>query len=71
MDIKDLTQEELDKYDSALVAIIEKIRIIHSLKLEKRLLTDLSEEVPQELNLLIANAVRMNLGREQLRNFYW
>ena len=71
MDIKDLTQEELDKYDSALVAIIEKIRIIHSLKLEKRLLTDLSEEVPQELNLLIANAVRMSLGREQLRNLYW
>jgi len=71
MEIKDLTEEEMDKYDSAYVAIVEKMCIINSLGLEKQLLKDLSEDVPQELNKLIAHAVRMNLGREQLRNFYW
>lgn len=53
MDIKDLTDEELDKYDSAYVAIVDKIRIIHSLGLEKQLLMDLKEDIPQELNKLI------------------
>ena len=71
MEYKDLTDEEMDKYESALVAIVDKIRIIHALGLEKQLLSDLNNDAPQELNLLIANAVRMNLGREQLRNFYW
>ena len=71
MEYKDLTEEEMDKYESALVAIEEKIRIIRALGLEKQLLKDLNEDIPQELNLLIAHAVRMNLGREQLRNFYW
>lgn len=71
MEIKDLTDEELDKYDSAYVAIVEKICIIRALGLEKQLLKDLNEDIPQELNLLIAHAIRMNLGREQLRNLYW
>ena len=71
MEYKDLTDEEMDKYESALVAIVDKIRIIHSLGLEKQILSDLNSDVPQELNTLIAHAVRMNIGREQLRNFYW
>lgn len=71
MDYKDLSDEEMDKYESALVAIVDKIRIIHALGLQKQLLNDLNGDVPQELNVLIAHAVRMNLGREQLRNFYW
>lgn len=71
MDIKDLTQEELDKYDSAYVAIVKNIRIIRALGLEKQLLKDLNEDIPQELNILIAYAIRMDLGREQLRNLYW
>lgn len=71
MEYKDLTEEEMDKYESALVAIEDKIRIIHSLGLQRQLLKDLNEDIPQELNVLIAHAVRMNLGREQLRNFYW
>jgi len=71
MEYKDLTDEEMDKYESALVAIVDKIRIIHALGLQKQLLNDLNGDVPQELNVLIAHAVRMNLGREQLRNFYW
>ena len=71
MEYKDLTEEEMDKYESALVAIEDKIRIIHNLGLQRQLLNDLNEDIPQELNVLIAHAVRMNLGREQLRNFYW
>ena len=71
MEYKDLTDEEMDKYESALVAIVDKIRIIHALGLQKQLLNDLNCDVSQELNVLIAHAVRMNLGREQLRNFYW
>ena len=71
MEYKDLTDEEMDKYESALVAIVDKIRIIHALGLQKQLLKDLNCDVSQELNTLIAHAVRMNLGREQLRNFYW
>lgn len=71
MDYKDLTEEEMDKYESALVAIEDKIRIIHNLGLEKQLLKDLNEDIPLELNKLIAHAVRMSLGREQLRNLYW
>ena len=71
MEYKDLTDEEMDKYESALVAIVDKIRIIHALGLQKQLLNDLNGDVPQELNVLIAHAVRMNLGREQLRNLYW
>ena len=71
MEYKDLTDEEMDKYESALVAIVDKIRIIHALGLQKQLLNDLNGDVPQELNVLIAHAVRMNIGREQLRNFYW
>ena len=71
MEYKDLTEEEMDKYESALVAIEDKIRIIHSLGLQRQLLKDLNEDIPQELNVLIAHAVRLNLGREQLRNFYW
>ena len=71
MDYKDLTEEEMDKYESALVAIEDKIRTIHNLGLEKQLLKDLNEDIPLELNKLIAHAVRMNLGREQLRNLYW
>ncbi len=71
MEYKDLTDEEMDKYESALVAIVDKIRIIHALGLQKQLLNDLNGDVPQELNTLIAHAVRMNIGREQLRNFYW
>jgi hypothetical protein len=71
MEYKDLTEEEMDKYESALVAIEDKIRIIRSLGLEKQLLKDLNQDIPLELNILIATAVRMNIGREQLRNFYW
>ena len=71
MEYKDLTEEEMDKYESALVAIEDKIRIIYSLGLQQQLLKDLNEDIPLELNKLIAHAVRMNLGREQLRNFYW
>jgi hypothetical protein len=71
MKYQDLNEEEMDKYDSALVAILEKIRIIHDLGLEKQLLQDLDNLSHQELNKLIATAVRMNLGKEQLRNFYW
>lgn len=71
MEYKDLTEEEMDKYESALVAIEDKIRIIHNLGLQRQLLNDLNEDIPQELNVLIAHAVRLNLGREQLRNFYW
>jgi len=71
MEIKDLTDEELDKYDSAYVAIVEKIRIIHALGLHRQLLKDLNDDIPQQLNLLIAHAMRMNIGREQLRNIYW
>ena len=71
MEYKDLTDEEMDKYESALVAIVDKIRIIHALGLEKQLLSDLNNDAPQELNTLIAHAVRMNIVREQLRNFYW
>ena len=71
MEYKDLTDEEMDKYESALVAIVDKIRIIHALGLQKQLLNDLNGDVPQELNVLIAHAVRMNIVREQLRNFYW
>jgi hypothetical protein len=71
MEYKDLTEEEMDKYESALVAIENKIRIIRSLGLEKQLLKDLNQDIPLELNILIATAVRMNIGREQLRNFYW
>lgn len=71
MEIIELSEEELNKYDSAYVAIVDKIRIIRALGMEKQLLQDLNEDVPQELNILIAQAVRMNIGREQLRNFYW
>lgn len=71
MEYKDLTEEEMDRYESALVAILKNISIIQSLGLEKQLLKDLNDDIPQELNKLIAYAVRMGLGREQLRNLYW
>jgi uncharacterized membrane protein len=67
----DLTQEEMDKYDSALVAISDKIRIIHALGLQKTLLADLLHIVPEELEVLIAHAKEMNIGNNKLRNRSW
>lgn len=71
MNVNELTDEEMDKYDSALVAILEKIRIIHSLRMEKQLLTDLSKERPEELEELVYQAVRMNIGQQRPRNYPW
>lgn len=71
MNANELTDEEMDKYDSALVAILEKIRIIHSLRMEKQLLTDLSKERPEELEELVYQAVRMNIGQQRTRNYPW
>lgn len=71
MNVNELTDEEMDKYDSALVAILEKIRIIHSLRMEKQLLTDLSKERPEELEELVYQAVRMNIGQQRTRNYPW
>jgi len=67
----DLTQEEMDKYDSALVAISDKIRIIHALGLQKTLLADLLHIVPEELEVLVAHAKEMNIGNSKLRNRPW
>jgi uncharacterized membrane protein len=67
----DLSQEEMDKYDSALVAISDKIRIIHALGLQKTLLADLLHIVPEELEVLIAHAKEMNIGNNKLRNRSW
>lgn len=66
-----LTDQESNKYDSALVAIIDNISIIHDLGLEEQLLNDLDNLAHEQLNKLIAIAVRMNIGREQVRNVYW
>lgn len=71
MNMNELTDEEMNKYDSALVAILEKIRIIHSLRMEKQLLTDLSKERPDELEELVYQAVRMNIGQQRSRNYPW
>lgn len=70
MDIKDLSEEEMDKYDSALVAILEKIRIIHALGLERQLLNDLKLQAPEQLNTLVAIAMRMDIGHELLYKNY-
>jgi hypothetical protein len=67
----DLSQEEMDKYDSALVAISDKIRIIHALGLQKTLLADLLHIVPEELEELVAHAKEMNIGNNKLRNRPW
>lgn len=71
MNMNELTDEEMNKYDSALVAILEKIRIIHSLRMEKQLLIDLSKERPDELEELVYQAVRMNIGQQRPRNYPW
>ena len=70
MDYKDLTEEEMDKYESALVAIEDKIRIIHTLGLHKTLLADLQHIVPEQLEELIAHAREMQIG-SKLRNRPW
>ena len=71
MNANELTDEEMDKYDSALVAILEKIRIIHSLRMEKHLLADLKRESPDELEELVNQAMRMNIGQQRVRNYPW
>lgn len=67
MNINELSEEELDKYDSALVAISENIRIIHKMKMQRQFLTDLYDLVPEELEQLIQQAERMYIGKPQLR----
>lgn len=71
MQYHDLSEEEMDKYDSALVAISDKIRIIHALGLQKTLLADLLHIVPEELEELVAYAKEMNIGNNKLRNRPW
>lgn len=67
MNINELSEEELDKYDSALVAISENIRIIHKLRIQRQFLTDLYDLVPEELEQLMQQAERMYIGKPQLR----
>ena len=71
MNLNELNQEELDKYDSALVAILDKIRIIHRLGMQKQLLADLTQETPDELEELVQQALRMNIGQQRLRKYPW
>lgn len=71
MKYQHLTEEEMDKYDTALVAISDKIRIIHTLGLQKTLLADLLHIVPEELEVLVAQAREMNIGNNKLRNSIW
>ena len=68
MEYKDLTDEEMDKYESALVAIVDKIRIIHTLGLQKQLLADLLNIVPEELDVLVARAKEMGIGNNKQRS---
>lgn len=67
----DLNEEEMNKYDSAFVAISNKIRIIHELGMQKQLLTDLLNTVPEELEQLIAHAREMKIGDKNLRSRFW
>ena len=71
MNLNELNEEEMDKYDSALVAILDKIRIIHRLGMQKQLLADLTQETPDELEELVQQALRMNIGQQQLRKYPW
>lgn len=68
MKYNDLNEEEMDKYDSALVAISDKIRIIHALGLQKQLLADLLNIVPEELDVLVARAKEMGIGNNKQRS---
>jgi hypothetical protein len=68
MKYHDLNEEEMDKYDSALVAISDKIRIIHALGLQKQLLADLLNIVPEELDVLVARAKEMGIGNNKQRS---
>jgi hypothetical protein len=68
MKYNDLNEEEMDKYDSALVAISDKIRIIHTLGLQKQLLADLLNIVPEELDVLVARAKEMGIGNNKQRS---
>lgn len=71
MNLNQLNEEELNKYDSALVAILDKIRIIHRLGMHKQLLADLTQQTPDELEELIQQALRMNIGQQRLRKYPW
>jgi hypothetical protein len=71
MNLNELNEEEMDKYDSALVAILDKIRIIHRLGMHKQLLADLVRQSPDELEELIQQALRMNIGQQRLRKYPW
>ena len=71
MKYHELSEEEMDKYDSALVAISDKIRIIHALGLQKQFLADLLNIVPEELEAFIVHAKEMNIGNSKLRNRPW
>jgi hypothetical protein len=71
MNYKDLSEEEMDKYDAALVAISDKIRIIHALGLQRQLLADLLNITPEEIEVLVARAKEMNIGNNKLRNSIW
>lgn len=71
MNINQLNEEEFDKYDSALVAILDEIRIIHRLGMQKQLLTDLMQQTPDELEELVQQALRMNIGQQRLRKYPW
>jgi hypothetical protein len=68
MKYQDLNEEEMDKYDTALVAISDKIRIIHTLGLQKQLLADLLNIVPEELDVLVARAKEMGIGNSKQRS---
>ena len=67
----DLNEEETDKYDSAFVAILKNISIIHSLGLEKQLLTDLLSAVPEQVQSLVSCAKEMKIGDYDLRKSSW
>jgi hypothetical protein len=71
MKYHELSEEEMDKYDSALVAISDKIRIIHGLGLQKQFLADLLICIPEELEAFVAYAKEMNIGNSKLRNRPW
>ncbi len=71
MKYKDLNEEEMDKYDAALVAISDKISIIHKLNLHKEFLADLINLIPEEIEALVSNAKEMDIGNNRLRDRKW